>query len=54
MSLQVYQRMPTRTGAATTENAVSVRSVSLVLMVLSIFMAIYAAYNFYNRGEMLQ
>ena len=35
-------------------NAIFVRSVSLVLMVLSIFMAIYAAYNFYNRGEMLQ
>jgi hypothetical protein len=35
-------------------NAIFVRSVSLVLMVLSIFMAIYAAYNFYYRGEMLQ
>ena len=35
-------------------NAIFVRSVSLVLMVLSIFMAIYAAFNFYYRGEMLQ
>ena len=25
-----------------------------MLMVLSIFMAIYAAYNFHYRGEMLQ
>ncbi|CAL5222867.1 g5293 [Coccomyxa viridis] len=35
-------------------HAIFVRSVSLVLMVLSIFMAIYAAYNFHYRGEMLQ
>ena len=35
-------------------HAIFVRSVSLVLMVLSIFMAIYAAYNFHRRGEMLQ
>ena len=35
-------------------HAIFVRSVSLVLMVLSIFMAVYAAYNFHYRGEMLQ
>ena len=35
-------------------HAIFVRSVSLALMVLSIFMAVYAAYNFHRRGEMLQ
>lgn len=35
-------------------HAIFVRSVSLVLMVLSIFMAVYAAWNFHYRGEMLQ
>lgn len=35
-------------------HAIFVRSISLVLMVLSIFMAVYAAWSFNNRGEMLQ
>lgn len=35
-------------------HAIFVRSISLALMVLSIFMAVYAAYSFHNRGEMLQ
>ena len=30
------------------------RVIALVLMALAIFMAIYAAYNFHHRGEMLQ
>lgn len=35
-------------------HAIFVRSISLVLMVLSIFMACYAAWSFNKRGEMLQ
>ena len=36
------------------QRAIFVRVVALVLMALSILMAIYAAYVFHFRGEMLQ
>ena len=41
-------------GSAYETNTVFVRSVAIVMMALAIFMAIYAAYSFYLRGEMLQ
>ena len=36
------------------ERAIFVRVVALILMALAIFMAVYAAYVFYYRGQMLE
>ena len=41
-------------GTEFTKRAIVVRVMALVMMFISICMAIYAAYNFKRRGDMLQ
>lgn len=40
-------------GSDFTARAISVRVLALIMMLISIFMAVYAAYNFKIRGDML-
>jgi hypothetical protein len=40
-------------GSDFTTRAVAVRVLALIMMAISIAMAVYAAYNFKKRGDML-